>query len=160
MVSSKHAMVLLLCLMVFGLMAGATQASLVEIYGTDPGAKSTDPRPNSNGAAALFDAAAAAIGPENIITFEAAPLGPAVNLGVAPGVTLNVAQVPFAIRGIVNANPYTPANGYYGYGPDSLYGYNTTEGGSKFLSLAGGQAVFTFSQPIEFFGAYITGAAI
>jgi hypothetical protein len=114
--------------------------------GTDPGAGSADLRPNSDAAAASFGAA---LGSSNLITFESAPVGPFNNLMVAPGVSLfgnDVFNHPETIR---NAPAGTP---------DNLFGYNTTPGGSQFVAFLGGEIVFTFSQPIDSLGFYVTGA--
>lgn len=53
--------------------AGPARAVPIIFSGSDQGANSTDPRPNSNAAAAAFNAAAAALGTNNLITFESAP---------------------------------------------------------------------------------------
>jgi hypothetical protein len=39
----------------------------------------------------------------------------------------------------------------------SLDGYNTTSGGSKFVEMFGGNLVFTFATPVQFFGAFLSG---
>jgi MYXO-CTERM domain-containing protein len=39
----------------------------------------------------------------------------------------------------------------------SLDGSNTTAGGSQFVEQMGGTLTFTFAQPTQFFGAYLTG---
>jgi hypothetical protein len=114
--------------------------------GIDPGAGSADPRPNSDAAAASF---AAALASSNLISFESAPVGPFNNLMVAPGVNLSGIDV--------FNNPETIRNAPAGT-PDNLFGYNTTPGGSQFVAFLGGQVVFTFSQPIDSFGFYVTGA--
>ncbi len=115
--------------------------------GFDAGAGPTAARPNSDTAAANFDAAVAGFGPQ-LINFESAPLGAFSNLTVASGVILNGIDT--------NSNYQTIRNTPYDT-PDRLYGYNVTSGGSHFVSLYGGTISFTFSSPIQAFGAYISG---
>ncbi|HEV3137612.1 MAG TPA: PEP-CTERM sorting domain-containing protein [Pirellulales bacterium] len=129
-------------------MAGPLHAGVVSYTGSDV-ANSTDPRPNSNAAAASFLTAANALGPTSLITFESAPLGSFHNYAVAPGVTMNGTDgVTSADQTIVNS-PYST--------PDGIYGYNTTPSGSNFVQLLGGNLVFSFSPSIQSFGAYFTG---
>ena len=110
--------------------------------GFDSGAGPSDPRPNSNAAAASFDAAAASVGTSSLITFESDPVGGFTTLTVAPGVTVTSTDAA-----IENApNPSAPA----------LYGYNTTAGGQNFLQPFS-PATFNFSTPIDAFGAYFSG---
>jgi hypothetical protein len=120
-------------------------ASPIVFSGFDPGASSVDPRPNSDAAAAAF---AAALSSSSVITFEQVAVGPFANLVVAPGVSLSGFDV--------FNNPETIRNAPAGT-PDNLFGYNTTPGGSQFLAFRGGEAFFTFSQPIDSFGFYLTG---
>lgn len=126
------------------------RAQLLTYSGGDPGANSTNPRPVSNATAATFDAAASALGTENLITFEAAPVGAYSSLVVAPGVTLTGTDYTgdFSSQSILNAPISTP---------DSLFGYNTTVGGENFAFINGGFITFSFATPIQAFGAYLTG---
>lgn len=117
---------------------GPAVAGPIVYSGFDNGANSTDPRPNSNAAKAAFDLA---VGATSLITFETSPLGNFVNLVVGSGVTADSGEIR-----------NTPSGS-----PDSLYGYNTTAGGSQFLSRFGGDLIFTFSTPIDAFGAYFSG---
>ena len=119
--------------------------------GFDSGANSTDPRPNSIATAASFDAAAAAIGSVNLINFESSPVGAFSSLTPVSGVTVTGSDFFSGNQTIRNS----PSGS-----PDRLYGYNTTAGGSKFLSLLGGTATFTFLDPINAFGAYFTGVQL
>lgn len=143
----RVAMKLALCTMLV-ISAGQARGALITYIGSDEGANSTDPRPNSDAAAASFDAAAALLGTMNTITFESSPLGSFTNLSVAPGVSMNGIDV--------NNSPQTILNAPYGT-PDRLFGYNTTSGGSQFASLFGGTLTFTFASPIQAFGAYLSG---
>jgi len=131
-------------MMVAGLaITGRADAGITTFIGSDGGAGPGDPRPNSDAAAASFDAAASALGTEGLVNFESAPLGSFSSLTVAPGLTISGSTGT-----IVNAPTGTPAD---------LYGYNTTPGGSQFLSLYGGSSTFTFSQGVNSFGAYLSG---
>ena len=115
--------------------------------GADGGAGSLATAPNSVASAASFDAAAAALGTENTITFESSPLGLFSSLALASGVTLTGSNISSNDQSIVNTTPC----------PNALCGYNTTPGGSKFLLLYGGTATFSFSGGTDAFGAYLTG---
>jgi hypothetical protein len=126
-------------------------AAVTIFTGTDAGANSTDPRPNSDAAAADFDAAAALLGTTPIITFEGSPLGAFVNLVVATGVSINGTDATGVNQTVVNAPVGTP---------DRVFGYNTTAGGTQFVSMFGGNLVFTFAQPIQSFGAYLSGVQL
>jgi hypothetical protein len=140
-------------IVLFALFALVSAANAVPIIfsGVDPNANSTDPRPNSNAAAALFDAAALALGTNSIITFESAPLGSFSSLVIAPGVTLTGTSFGGGDQEIRNS-PFAT--------PDRNFGYNTTAGGSQFAQMLGGTLTFTFSTPIDTFGAYLSGVQI
>jgi hypothetical protein len=138
----------LIAVSAIALSASAANAVVVTFGATDPGANSTDPHPNSNAEAAVFDTAASALGTENLITFESAPVGPFSSLTVAPGVTLTGTDYTGANQSIRNSPIDTP---------DALFGYNTTVGGTNFLYVNAGFVTFTFATPIQAWGAYITG---
>ncbi|MDR3618836.1 MAG: PEP-CTERM sorting domain-containing protein [Paludisphaera borealis] len=130
-------------------------AALVFFSGLDVGAKSTDPRPNSDAAAASFNSAAALLGSTTLVDFESAPLGSFTNLTIAPGVSMNGQDI--------NGFPQTISDAPYSSDPnlpENLTGYNTTPGGSKFVQLVGGSLTFTFAQGIQAFGAYLTGVEL
>ena len=119
----------------------------------DAGAGPTAPHPNSDAAAASFDAAAAAIARESIITFEGVPTGSVnstSNLTVAPGVTIDGINK--------GGNPQAVLDSPSDPGAPRLSGYNTTEGGSEYVNLIGGTVTFTFASPIQYFGAYFPGS--
>jgi len=132
------------------LCAAPLQGALV-VYSDSDVANSTDPRPNSDAMAASFDAAAAGLGPLSLIDFESAPVGVFNNLAVAPGVTMDGIDIFSADQEIRNA-PVGP--------PDGLFGYNTTAGGVQFVGMLAGDLTFTFSTPIQSFGAYISGTQL
>jgi hypothetical protein len=137
----------LICVAAFsGLYASA---SVVTFIGQDNLTSSiTRPYPLSDAAAASFASAAAGLGTVSTITFEGAPLGAFSSLTVAPGVTLTGADV--------NGHNQTILNHFDAAFP-TLDGFNTTPGGSNFLEMIGGTATFTFANPTQFFGAYISG---
>ena len=136
-------------------------AGLITYIGTDIGADTGGPWPNSNGAAGSFDAAS---GPETVITFESTcPLPsffPCAQFGELPTTKLMVAPGVF-INGLSDNTP-NPGRQQIGApgitGSSPLEGYNTTPGGSRELVLSGGFLTFTFDTPIDRFGAYISGA--
>lgn len=136
--------------LVLVVLAGQARAGLVTYIGEDlqPTANPTV-RTNSDAAAASFMTAAATIGPVATITFESAPLGAFGSLAAAPGVTITGSDFsgsPQTIRNTTNFPSYP-----------SVDGSNTTLGGSHFVEVQGGTLTFTFTQPTQFFGAYLTG---
>jgi hypothetical protein len=140
---------IVLILAMMGGASGSSQAGFVVFTGADVGAGPNDPRSMSNAAAASFSAAAAALGPLGTITFESAPLGSFSSLSVAPGVTITGVDRLGNNQNILNSpdDPVHPRNG----------GFNTTAGGSQYVEMVGGTLTFTFANPIQFFGAYLTG---
>ena len=129
----------------------AASAAPIIYSGVDAGANSNNPRPNSNAAATAYDLAAAGLGPVTIIDFESAPLGAFTNLTIAPGVSMNGTDF--------NSQPQTVRNTAVG-SPDGLFGYNTTSGGSKFVSLFGGDIIFSFAPGVQGFGGYLSGVQL
>jgi hypothetical protein len=125
--------------------AAHANAAPITYFGSDSGAGSTDPRPLSDAAAATF---AAAAGSSTLVTFESSPLGAFSDLSIAAGVSIDGTDDIGADQTIRNTAYALP---------DELYGYNTTAGGSQFVSLYGGNLVFTFTNPITAFGAYFAG---
>ena len=128
---------------VVALPIGYSRAALVLYIGSDAGVLVFVPGPGSLAAQSAFDAAAVSF---NIIDFESAPVGDFVSLAVAPGVT--VSGVSTSIRN----TPITPCF-------PSQCGINTTAGGSQFESIAAvsGSTTFSFTTPIEAFGALLGG---
>jgi hypothetical protein len=138
----------LLVMATLGLSLGMTdpaQAVVVTFTGADPGATSANPRPNSDAAAAAFDAAAGAIGTVSVIDFESAPVGSFTNLSVATGVTMT-SPVNQSIVGAPVPNEH-------------LFGYNTTAGGSRFVQTHNfpTTVTFSFTPGVNSFGAYLSG---
>ncbi len=118
-------------------------AAPIVFTGTDVGANSGDPRPNSDAAAASFAVAAALIGSSTLLTFETAPLGSFSHVVIAAGVTMEGDE-----GAAVENSPIST--------PDGLFGYNTTSGGSQFVSPVGA-LTFNFTTPIQAFGVYLSG---
>ena len=117
--------------------------------GEDVGAGPGDATPLSSAAQASFATAASAIGTVGLINFESAPLGSFTSLVVAPGVTISGAD-EFGDPLFISNTPNYPAS-------PQLDGFNTTPGGSQYVEVTAGTLTFTFANPIQFFGAYLTG---
>lgn len=144
----KKIIVLAFC-MIF--VATAAHAFLTEYTGSD--AAVTTVGTNSLAARTAFDAAA---NPTAVITFEAMSLGyfGSTATTVAPGVTAaygNTTYIDPTLSGVLNTT-------------SAVLGFNTTSGGSKFLGFspifdpAGNPFLtFTYSSPINAWGAYFTG---
>jgi PEP-CTERM motif-containing protein len=134
--------------------ASGAQAAIVTFSGADDGAGPGDPRPFADAAASAFDGA---VGLHSLITFEGLPVGNFGSLGVAPGVTATLSNLDSSFSGISNVDQHSP----------TPLGYNTTSGGSQFLQVApffndaiGGSVTFTFAQPVDAFGAYLTDTQV
>jgi PEP-CTERM motif len=129
-------------------------AALITFTGTDDGAGSLAAAPNSVAAAASFDAAVAALGTKNTLTFESSPLGTFSSLTLASGVGLTGSDINGNNQSIVNTtsniNITPPCT-------NASCGYNTTSAGANFLLLFGGTATFSFGAGTDAFGAYLTG---
>lgn len=108
-------------------LTGTAKADPTTYTGADNGVSSLAQMTNSVAAESVFVAAASGL---NVITFE----------------TAVPADVSIAGGSITNNS-----------GCGALCGFNTTPGGSYFLSLYGGSATFSFTTPISAFGLYITG---
>lgn len=139
----------------FLMMSGAS-AGIIDVYlGVDGPLGSPPPGhpyANADAAAADFAAAAASL---TTIDFESAPLGNFATLGLGGGVDVSLSGT-------------TSGSGYGGISNNNsstALGFNTTVGGSQFLSIfpAGtglavdASAIFDFTDPINQFGFYITG---
>jgi hypothetical protein len=127
--------------------AGNVNAGPILFIGLDPGAGPGQPRPNADLAAASFDAAARALSPLSLINFENTPVGEFGGLQIAPGVSMTSSGT----ASVVN------------FAGTAQTGYNTTENGMQFVNVpydfpGAGRLAFGFQQPVEAFGAYVTGA--
>jgi hypothetical protein len=110
--------------------AAPASAALVTYTGLDVG-QAAPIGPNSAAAQAAYLAAA---GPVTKIDFESAvPAG----VSISGGSITTSSSCGFA-----------------------LCGGNTTPSGAQYLSLSGGTSTFTFSTPIQTFGAYFTGVQV
>ena len=101
------------------LLATSSANALSTFSGVDAGVEPSDPRPNSDSAAAAFDAAATGV--IGLITFE--NLGAQTYTGpieVATGVTLIITTNEFGGTGIVNFE-------------NRYLGFNTTTGGELWV---------------------------
>ena len=116
---------------------------------------------NSSTAATNFDAAAALLGPVNVIDFETSPVGSS-SFTTASGVNVAYSGVYW---------PSIPSGGQTYYSGvnnvmvDESWGFNTTASGSRYLGMypqpTGSEhtvsITFSFDQPINAFGAYFSG---
>lgn len=126
-------------------------AAITTYYAVDGGANPGAPLPNSNAAAASFDTAAGALGTVNKIDFESAPEGGFSSMGVAPGVNCTLSNTLIG-------------SGIFDLGTEHT-GFNTTAGGKNFVraipidpnSAQRPIVTFDFAEPIQAFGAYLTG---
>ncbi len=139
--------------LVLGIAATAT-AQPVRFDGIDAGAAPGSPRPNSDAAAAAFDAAASGLAPLEIIDSEVLALGNFSTLEIAPGVT--------AILTGTDSSGGIVADGVGIWGT-TILGYNTTAAGQQFIGFAPLFNIGTaslellFDEPIQAFGTYVTG---
>ena len=144
-----------LCL---ALMVTSTCANAQASYsGTDVDAGPGQSHPLSATAESNFVSAASLLGPVNVIDFENQQVGYYTSLALGNGVTATLTNVETNAGNTDrtintdNADPYPTARGY-----------NTTPGGTKHLRFvplpsSTGTLTFSFSTPIQGFGAYFTG---
>lgn len=128
------------------LASGAAQAAIITYTGEDAGAVAGGATPNSDAAAASFDAAAGALGALSLIDFESAPLGTFSALMIAPGVTLSGISFTGGDHQIRNTDRC-----------GNVCGFNTTAGGDNYVDVDAGFITFDFSTGVQAFGVYITG---
>ena len=141
---------ILVGLLAVALLQGSAGAAIVVYSSSDAGADSSALRPNSDAAATSFDVAAGGLGTLSTITFESSPVGAFTSLAAASGVTITGADLHGAQQTIRDVPDGFPES-------NSIYGYNTTAGGSHFLYALGGTVTFSFSTGVQAFGAYISG---
>jgi len=135
------------CLLAFSWVCAS--ATPVTFTAEDLGAGPGGPDPSSTAAATSFTTAAGALGTVSTLTFESDSVGSFISLAAAPGVTITGTNASGGDAAILNV-PNFPA-------APSLDGFNTTSGGANYLEVAGGTVTFTFADPTQFFGAYLTG---
>ena len=129
------------------LAASGVQAAPVVFGAGDAGTSVGSATPNSDAAAAAFDAAAGALGTIQLIDFESAPVGTFSSLSIAPGVTASGVGYTGAATHSISIG------GRCG----SVCGFNTTDVGRLYLDIDANFLTLTFASPIQAFGAYITG---
>jgi hypothetical protein len=138
------------------LCAGVASAGIVVYEGKDAGVGPGNPRPNSDVAAAAFDAAAGALGTVNVIDFEGLTTGQFTSKSIFPGVTASQFGYDAAyLNGGISqdTSDSTP----------TVLGYNTTVGGDTHwrfapeVNIGSASAVYDFDTPIQAFGLYLTG---
>jgi hypothetical protein len=130
--------VIVLCAATFAL------GSITTYTGSDDGASTTGPWPNSSAAQTAFLAAA---GPTTLVNFENVPVGfysPVVPNSTV-SISLSAPDFGNSFSGISNIT-----NG-------NLYGFNITPGGSQWLGVPEGSATFNFASPVTAFGLWLTG---
>jgi len=136
---------------------GEGGAAIVTFSGSNAGAGPTDPRPTADAAASSFNSAAALFGNVGLINFEGFSTGFNASFTAAPGVTATFSGDYDPIYSGIFTNSATP----------TVMGYNTTAGGTKYLGISPNfnyfsgntttSLTFSFADPINAFGAYITG---
>jgi hypothetical protein len=124
-------------------------AAVVVFSGYDAFATDVQARPNSDAARDAYLAATAGLGVDHLATFESG-FGSFGSLDLGGGGSVTGVDY-FGAQQSVQAAPVCFP---------SLCGYNTTPGGVGLLSLYGGEATFSFADPILAFGAYFSGAQI
>jgi hypothetical protein len=128
-------------------MAGTMSAAVVTYEGQDNGAPITGPFPNSIAAQQSFAVAARQLSPLGTVTFEDLPVGFQNSFTAAPGVTVTLAAPNFG-NGVSGISNITFGN---------LFGFDTTPGGSNWLGFSEGSAEFSFANPTDYFGFWLTG---
>lgn len=137
------------CLIVSA-MTAMTQAGALTLYQGWDDAGPNGARPNADAARRAFADALSARGmaPASV-DFESLPLTDAARLSVAPGVTTTWSGHSTEFGGTVRSQR------------SQQLGYNTTSGGTKHVHLDpdsdDARLVFSFDEPIQAWGAYITG---
>ena len=116
----------------------------------------SDARPLSDAAQAKYFADASLLGKVQTDNFESMAVTTSTTLTPGPDLTITfLGQFP----------GYTTVNDSSGLYVSKAYGYNTTAGGSHFLSVFPAQSglgstediIFTFASPVQAFGCYFTG---
>jgi hypothetical protein len=143
----KRSLMAVACTACIAIGAGVSPIHAATFSGKDAGVNGSGARPNSDTAASQFDAAAGALGTINLINFESLTLGSLSSSTSFPKVTI-----------LGKANNYISDGTDFDIPSAPVVGFNTTSGGSKFLRTWNFDTVtFKFVDPIQAFGAYITG---
>ncbi len=133
----------------FAFACPAAHGAVVTYIGNDPGAGPAAARPNYNHAPPNIGSVLTAVGAATVFNIETAPVGSFSSLSLGSGVSVSGTDF--------SGNNQSVANTPNDAAAPSLAGYDTTFGGSNYLNVLGGTATFTFSNPINTFGAYFTG---
>jgi hypothetical protein len=128
------------------LLATYAMAGTITPYtGSDDGAPTTGPFPNSSAAQATFLTAA---GPTTTSGFGSLAVGVYTPFTLAPGVTVNWSAPNFG-NGFSGISNFTNGN---------LYGFCVTPPGcTQWFGSPGGTATYSFAKPITAFGLWLTG---
>jgi len=142
--STKVTRLVLLSTIVLCAASLAFAGTITTYTGSDDGASTTGPWPNSSAAQAAFLAAA---GATTLVDFENVALGyytPIVPNG-SLSIDLNAGNFGDGFSGISTTT----------FG--NVYGFNTTPGGAQWYGFPVGSSTFNFASPINSFGFWITG---
>jgi hypothetical protein len=126
------------------LLSGAAQAAIIVYTGSDDGAAVGGPFPNSAAAETAFLGAAGTV---SQLTFESQADGYSTPFNPASGVTVSLTGPNFGSQ----------FSGISSTAISSIYGFNTTSGGSKWLGAPVGSATFQFAVGATAFGVWLTG---
>jgi hypothetical protein len=126
-------------------------AAVITFAGADPGVGPGGAAPNSTAAALSFATVAGSLGTVQLLTLEGLSTGNFTTKALGSGVTATQVGA-LGTASISNTGTVTS-------------GYNTTSGGSKFLSFVPGNTIaqttqgysLSFAAPIQAFGAFFTG---
>ena len=149
--STRPALLAALALLALGAAPDAARAQTTYV-GQDPGANNRLAIPNSDAAAALFDAA---VPGASVLTFET---GTATQSNVGNVFTVDTNGATFTLTN--QSTNFPPLNSTLQI---SFNGFNTTAGGNVRLFSSGANfsalrtVTVAFDAPVDAFGAYITG---
>lgn len=131
-------------------LAGGAQAAPITFIGSDAGATSLATMPSSVAASTAFNAAASLLGPVSLIDFEAVALQDIESTAIGLGVSLEDSDA-------FGTDRIRAGVGDCGF---ALCGGNTTVAGSHYAEAFGGDLTFSFTTPVEAFGAYFSGLQV
>jgi hypothetical protein len=122
----------------------AVAGTITPYTGSDDGASTSGPWPNSSAAQTAFLAAA---GSTTLVDFENVALG---------------YYTPIVPNGTVSIDLNAPnfGDGFSGISTTTfgnLYGFNVTPGGAQWFGAPAGTATYNFSSPMKAFGLWLTG---
>ena len=142
--STKLSRLVLLSVIVLCAASLAFAGTIATYTGSDDGASTSGPWPNSSAAQTAFLAAA---GPTTLVDFENVALGYYTPIVPNSSVSIDITGPNYGpgFSGISNTT----------FG--NLYGFNITAGGSQWLGVPTGTATFNFASPVKAFGLWLTG---